>query len=131
MSQWNESADAIRHLQSLNKPHWENYHGFYSSWLNGFYREPWMMLMPLDDHGFHRGDGVFEAARIHNGAFFDLQSHLKRLKRSAEAIGMEIPKSLTEIEAICVKLASLCAVKEGALRLYITRGPGSFSPSPK
>jgi branched-chain amino acid aminotransferase len=131
MSQWNDVAEAHRKLQAMNPPHWENYLGFYSSWLDGYFREPWAMLMPLDDHGFHRGDGVFEAARIYNGAYFDLPSHLKRLKRSAEAIGMDLPKTIDEIQAICVKLANLCGAREGALRLFITRGPGSFSPSPK
>jgi len=55
------------------------------------------MLLPLDDHGFHRGDAVFEAARIHGGAYFDLMAHLKRLQTSARAIGMELPKSIDEI----------------------------------
>jgi branched-chain amino acid aminotransferase len=129
--QWNESAAALRKLSERRMPHWENYLGFYSSWLDGFYREPWAMLMPIDDHGFHRGDGVFEAARIHEGAYFDLLSHLERLKASAAAIGMELPKSLDEIRGICLKLARLCQAKNGILRLYVTRGPGGFSPNPK
>lgn len=89
------------------------------------------MLMPIDDHGFHRGDAVFEAVRIHNGAYFDLQAHLRRLQTSARAIGMELPQSLEQIQEIVVRLAELCATDNGALRLYVTRGPGGFSPSPR
>jgi 4-amino-4-deoxychorismate lyase len=131
MSGWNDPKEAFRKLESANFPHWENYLGFYSSWLNGYFREPWAMTLPMDDHGFHRGDAVFEAARIHDGAYFDLPSHLKRLQNSARAIGMELPKSLDEIQAICVELAKLCGSKTGVLRLYVSRGPGGFSPSPK
>src|SRR4051812_46961565 len=120
---WGDGKAALEKLSSLKHPYWDNYLGFYSSWLDGYFREPWAMLMPLDDHGFHRGDGVFEAARIHDGAYFDLRGHLERLKRSAAALGMELPKSLEEIQSICVELARLCDSKTGVLRLYVTRGP--------
>jgi branched-chain amino acid aminotransferase len=131
MTGWNDSKEALLKLEHKRLPHWENYLGFYSSWLGGYFREPWAMLLPLDDHGFHRGDAVFEAARIHDGAYFDLQSHLQRLQNSARAIGMELPQSLDEIQAICVQLAKLCGATTGALRLYVSRGPGGFSPNPK
>src|SRR4051812_35668062 len=113
---WDNSADALRKLSEAKFPHWESYLGFYSSWLGGYFREPWAMLMPIDDHGFHRGDGVFEAARIHDGAYFDLRAHLDRLKNSASAIGIELPMTLDEIQAISIKLASLCGERSGILR---------------
>lgn len=131
MASWTDGKEALKKLEQSKFPHWENYLGFYSSWLGGYFREPWAMLLPLDDHGFHRGDAVFEAARIHAHAYFDLHSHLRRLERSARAIGMELPKSLDEIESICVNLAKLCDVETGVLRLYISRGPGGFSPNPR
>ncbi len=129
--EWSKPEDAFRKLAASQAPQWPNYLGFYSSWLGGFFKEPWAMVIPMDDHGFHRGDGVFEAVRLHTGAYFDLQAHLKRLKNSASAIGMELPKTLPEIAQICVDLAKLCAAESGILRLYVTRGPGSFSPSPR
>lgn len=130
-SKWNDISEAFRKLGEKRLPNWDNYLGFYSSWLGGFFREPWAMLIPMDEHGFHRGDGVFEAARIHERAYFDLDSHLERLKASAAAIGIELPKSLGEIREILLTLARLCQPENGVLRLYVTRGPGSFSPNPK
>lgn len=127
---WDSLDAATAKLSSSAKAHWQNYLGFYSSWLGGFFKEPWAMSVPLDDHGFHRGDGVFEAVRLHERAYFDLQSHLRRLENSARAIELVLPKSLGEIEAICVKLAKLCDSPTGILRLYVTRGPGGFSPNP-
>ena len=61
---WDSSEKAIEGLKASVRPHWNSYLGFYSSWLGGYFREPWAMLMPLDDHGFHRGDGVFEDYRV-------------------------------------------------------------------
>jgi 4-amino-4-deoxychorismate lyase len=130
MSGWNSPDEAFAKLRANPRPHWDNYLGFYSSWLGGYFREPWAMLLPMDDHGFHRGDAVFEAARIVDRAFIDLPAHLKRLQNSARSIQMELPKSLDEIGAICVQLGKLCDSPAGILRLYVTRGPGGFSPSP-
>lgn len=130
-AKWSAPGDAFEKLKNARLPHWENYLGFYSSWLNGYFREPWAMLLPMDDHGFHRGDGVFEAVRLQDHAYFDLRAHLLRLKNSGAAIGMELPKSVDEIANICVQLAKLCATSSGILRLYVTRGPGGFSPSPR
>ncbi len=127
---WDSCENAFNKFKASPPAHWANYLGFYSSWLGGFFREPWAMTLPLDDHGFHRGDGVFEAVRIHERAYFDLHAHLHRLENSAAAIGMQLPKTHAEIVEICVRLARLCDIDQGILRLYVTRGPGSFSPSP-
>jgi branched-chain amino acid aminotransferase len=127
---WDSIDQAFTRLKSTPQKSWENYLGFYSSWLGGYFREPWAMLLPMDDHGFHRGDAVFEAARIHEGAYIDLQAHLLRLERSAKAIGMTLPKPVSEIEAIVCELARRAGASTGLLRLYVTRGPGGFSPSP-
>lgn len=126
---WDDLEAALSRLRTTTKPHWDGYLGFYSSWLGGYFREPWAMQLPLDDHGFHRGDGVFEAARIHARAYIDLRAHLERLERSAAAIGMKLPKTIDEIQSICLELARRCDTETGILRLYVTRGPGGFSPS--
>ncbi|MGE0528855.1 MAG: aminotransferase class IV [Bdellovibrionales bacterium] len=128
--QWDSLPEALARLQAGAHAHWGNYLGFYSSWLGGYFREPWAMLIPMDDHGFHRGDGVFEAVRIHEGAYFDLGAHLRRLENSASMIGMKLPHTQAEITAICVELARRARPSSGILRLYVTRGPGGFSPSP-
>jgi len=122
---------ALEKLKSSGKPQWAGYAGFYSSWLGGYFKEPWAMMVPMDDHGFHRGDGVFEAVRIHERAYFDLQSHLKRLVNSGNRIGIKPFASIEEMQKILVELAKRCDLNAGILRLYMTRGPGGFSPSPE
>ncbi len=128
---WDSIETAWNKLKEQPRPHWARYAGFYSSWLGGYFKEPWAMTVPMDDHGFHRGDGVFEAVRIHERAYFDLTSHLERIVSSAQMIGMtELPWTVAVLQKICVELARRCDLNTGILRLYITRGPGGFSPSP-
>lgn len=128
---FDDIATALEKLKSSKKPQWSNYAGFYSSWLGGYFKEPWAMSVPMDDHGFHRGDGVFEAVRIHERAYFDLQSHLTRLVNSANRIGIKPLGTLEEMQSIVVELARRCDLNAGILRLYMTRGPGGFSPNPE
>lgn len=128
---WDSIDQALVRLRETKAKQFETYLGFYSSWLGGYFREPWAMTLPLDDHGFHRGDAVFEAARICNGAMIAFDAHLERLAASAAAIEMPLPKSTAEIGQICLELARRAEVQEGVLRLYVTRGPGGFGPSPR
>jgi branched-chain amino acid aminotransferase len=128
---WDSIDGAFAKLKQSSKSPWAGYAGFYSSWYGGYFKEPWAMLVPMDDHGFHRGDGVFEAVKIHGHAYFDLQSHLRRLLNSAERIGIAPYGSVEEIQKIVLELAKRCNLDMGILRLYMTRGPGGFSPSPE
>jgi branched-chain amino acid aminotransferase len=132
----------------MNEPHWltENewlekwktgliplqgpYLGFYSSIPDGFFKEPWGFWVPVDDHLVHRGDGVFEAIRLIDRAYFDLESHLDRLQLSAKKIALELPFSKDKIRTRCLQLAKLCNESEGVLRLYVGRGPGGFTQNP-
>lgn len=127
---WDSIDEAWSKLRQNSMPHWAGYAGFYSSWLGGYFKEPWAMTVPMDDHGFHRGDGVFEAVRIHERAYFDLDGHLDRIQNSSRMIGMKLPWSGAEIHKICLELARRCDLSTAILRLYITRGPGGFSPNP-
>lgn len=128
---WDSIDGALTKLKQSSKSPWAGYAGFYSSWYGGYFKEPWAMMVPMDDHGFHRGDGVFEAARIHGKAYFDLQSHLRRLLISAERIGIKPFGSVEEIQKIVLELARRCHLDMAILRLYMTRGPGGFSPNPE
>lgn len=127
---WTDPEQAMLALKARELPHMQNYLGFYSSWLGGYFKEPWAMMLPMDDHGFHRGDGIFEAVRMTDRAYLDLVPHLQRLEQSALAIEMTLPWTLQEIQDICIQLGRLCDTPMGILRLYVTRGPGGFSPNP-
>jgi 4-amino-4-deoxychorismate lyase len=130
MAEWMDSLEAIKNLAERKQKAWPGYYGFYSSYLGGFSKDPWAMMVPLDDHMVHRGDGVFEAVRLYENAYFDLDSHLARLQRSADFLGMKLPFTSGEIKKICVDLAKLCVQANALLRIFVSRGPGSFGTNP-
>ena len=49
-------------------------------------------LVSVFDHGFLYGDGVYETIRSYRDKIFMRDQHLERLRRSAEAIGLDIPE---------------------------------------
>lgn len=89
------------------------------------------MLIPIDDHGFHRGDGVFEAMKWKADKIWLLDKHLDRLFVSAKLLGIVSPLKKEEIKKTIFELVSLASRKEGMIRVFLTRGPGNFGVSPK
>jgi branched-chain amino acid aminotransferase len=82
------------------------------------------------DHGLLYGDGVFEGIRIYNGRVFRLTEHLKRLYSCAKAICMTIPISFEEMEKATVDTVAANGLRDGYIRLVVTRGVGSLGLNP-
>ena len=55
-------------------------HSMYSSATGYITTDPELMVIPIDDHLVHRGDGVFESFKCLNGSIYNLDAHLKRMK---------------------------------------------------
>ena len=58
--------DIVDDLQWMRKEHHTKYLAMYSSWFGGILRDPPFMLVPVDDHLFHHGDGVSEILKLLN-----------------------------------------------------------------
>lgn len=108
-----------------------NFLCFFSTQWMGFTIDPLHFTVPIEDHGFHRGDGVFEAVRVVEGRPYLLMPHLERMKNSAAQIKLNLPMELDKIAELCHQAALIANEKNLILRLYATRGPGSFGTSPK
>lgn len=106
------------------------YRAMFSSWCDGIVTDPALMLIPIDDHMVHRGDGVFEAIRFDNGCLYLLEAHLARLQRSASAIYLALPIPLDAISQHCHSIITASKLSDGVLRIFVGRGAGDFSPSP-
>src|ERR1051325_5742512 len=78
------------------------------------------------DHGLLYGDGVFEGIRAYHGRVFRLRSHLLRLFDSAKAILLRIPLSLAELEREVLKTLAANRLRDGYVRLVVTRGVGDL-----
>lgn len=120
------ATEAFENLQRHQYPS-RKYAAMYSSWLGGIVTDPNLMVLPIDDHGFHRGDAVFEAAKSVNGKIYALDRHLDRMHVSAEKIGLKMPSDLREIAIATTKASGLT---NAILRYYVSRGPGGFTTNP-
>lgn len=136
---WLTSQEAWQKLSSYKSDHQKNYFGFYSSRLGGFCQDASAMLIPLDDHMVHRGDGIFEVFRVDDGVLIDVDAHLARLHESAKAVGLVLRWSDKQIRDLCLELVRLCGESalaqsggktDGLIRLFVSRGEGSFTPNP-
>ncbi|MFA6317947.1 MAG: branched-chain-amino-acid transaminase [Elusimicrobiota bacterium] len=95
-------------------------------YLNGQFVEKERAVVSVFDHGFLYGDGVFEGIRAYNGRVFRLDDHLKRLQKSAEAILLALPMPLKKIEAAVLDTLRTNKLRDGYVRLILTRGPGDL-----
>jgi branched-chain amino acid aminotransferase len=114
----------------LRQPYQGAYYAMYSSLYDGIVTDPVLMLLPMDDHMVHRGDGVFEALKLVDGRLYNLQAHLERLAQSAQAIALRLPRPLDVIRDVAVETARAGGRRDGTLRIFAARGPGGFSVNP-
>lgn len=82
------------------------------------------------DHGLLYGDGVFEGLRFYAKRIFRLDQHLERLQNSATAIGLELPMSTIDVTKALEKAIEESNLKDGYIRLVITRGVGALGINP-
>ncbi|MDP9292514.1 MAG: branched-chain-amino-acid transaminase [Verrucomicrobiota bacterium] len=83
------------------------------------------------DHGLLYGDGIFEGIRFYNGRVFKLTEHLDRLFDSARAICMVMPMSREELAADVVQTIRENDLRDGYVRLVVTRGAGDLGLNPR
>lgn len=107
-----------------------SYLAMYSSQLGGITKDPKWMMVPIDDHVVHRGDGVFEAIKFLDSRIYGLDEHLARLSRSVAAIEIANHPSIMAIKDIIMQTVRASAETSGLIRLYLTRGTGGFTTNP-
>ena len=92
-------------------------------WVNGELVDPEAATIPVADHGVTVGDGCFETAKIVRGEAFALTRHLRRLRRSLDALRLDLPTSDDEIRNA---VAEVIAASDGAgvVRITVTAGTG-------
>lgn len=79
----------------------------------------------IEDLGFLRGFGVFDLAAIYCGKIFLENEHLARLQNSARLLGLNLPKSISDIKDISKKLIDKNKTKNGLIRWVLTGGISS------
>src|SRR5688572_20870243 len=99
--------------------------------VNGCFVPEEQALVSAFDRGFVYGDGVFETIRIHNGQPFRWNAHLERLQTGAQFLRLGLPFSPDELRPLAQRLIDDNALKEGVVRIVVSRGTGPRGYSPK
>src|SRR5213592_2270637 len=55
-------------------------------------------VISVFDHGFLYGEGVYETLRTYNGQPFLFDRHMRRLRRSADMLALDVPLTDSEID---------------------------------
>lgn len=120
-------------MQKLKNQHYSaqsTYKAYFSTWLGGVTTNPSLMVLPMDDHLVHRGDGVFEAIKVVNHNIYLLHPHIDRLFYSAEQIGIQSPLSKADLIQVICETLKISQSENAVLRLFLSRGPGLYSTNP-
>ena len=122
--------DCQQLAEDFVKPYHKNYLAMYSSIWGGVVTHPFLMTIPLDDHMVHRGDGIFEAFKCVNGNIYNLQAHLERLERSAQAVHLKLPAAVEKLTELVIETIRIADAHDCLIRLFVSRGPGGFTTNP-
>ena len=99
-------------------------------YIDGQYLDEANAKISVFDHGLLYGDGIFEGIRAYNGRVFKLKEHIDRLFYSAKAILLTIPLSHAEIMRAVVDTCRQNGIRDGYIRLLVTRGVGGLGLNP-
>ena len=87
--------------------------------------------VPVFDHGFLYGEGVYETLRTYHGVPFLYDRHLQRLRNSAALMALPVPFTDDELLTSMTRtMAAHRGLKEAYIRVLLTRGVGELTYNP-
>jgi len=95
--------------------------------IDGRVGSPEDVTLKVTDNGFVFGDSAYETLRTYGGRPFELDRHLRRLRRSIGLLGFELSTSDNEIKARIDACLSFASNAESYLRVIVSRGVGDMS----
>jgi D-alanine transaminase len=98
-------------------------------YLNGRIVDEAEATVPINDRGFVFADGIYEVIRIFGGQPFELDRHLDRLERSANAVHLTLDPSAEQIGTIAEDLIARNGTDDGQIYIQITRGVAPRNPA--
>lgn len=125
-----DTEEYVQKLLSARRAGEQGVLAFYEHRLGCICRNPRLMLLPMDDHLAHRGDGIFESIKWVDGRIYQLDAHIERMKRSAKGLYLQPPCTWERLREIAVEVACAAETENGMLRILVGRGPGGFGIDP-
>ena len=105
-------------------------------YVNGTITPADQAVIPVYDHGFVYGEGVYETLRTYNRVPFLYDRHMRRLRASAAALHLDVPFDddtlrgwIDDTMAVASRLpdAQAGGSREAYIRILLTRGVGELS----
>ena len=100
------------------------------AWIDGAIVPAAQARLPILDHGFLFGDGLFEGLRVTPAGIFRFDDHLKRLGAAARAVGIDVPGGFDRVREVARATARAWGARAGYLRLIVSRGVGALGIDP-
>jgi branched-chain amino acid aminotransferase len=101
-------------------------------YVNGTITPAGEAVIPIYDHGFVYGEGVYETLRTYNRVPFLYDRHMRRLRASAAALHLDVPFDddtllgwIQDTMAVANRLPE--RLPEAYIRILLTRGVGELS----
>ena len=90
-------------------------------------------VIPVFDHGFLYGEGIYETLRTYNGRLFLYDRHVRRLRNSARLIELVLPFTDDELATRIHETIAAASLNgaEAYVRVLVTRGVGELTYDPK
>jgi branched-chain amino acid aminotransferase len=89
-------------------------------------------VVPVYDHGFVYGEGVYETLRTYNLVPFLYDRHMRRLRQSAERLLLDVPfDDAALLQWIDQTVAAAGQLDQAYIRILLTRGVGDLNYDPK
>jgi len=93
-------------------------------WIDGEVVDGEQARVPVLDHGFLYGDGIFEGMRSFGGRVFRIDDHLDRLGYGARALDLELPGGKPGLRRIVEETLRDDGRPDAYIRLIVSRGVG-------
>jgi branched-chain amino acid aminotransferase len=103
--------------------------------VNGRMSDQEHAVISVFDHGFLYGEGVYETLRTYNGQPFLFDRHVRRLRKSAGMLALDVPLSDAQIDARFRETMTAAGLGTGPdteayIRILVTRGIGELTYDP-
>jgi branched-chain amino acid aminotransferase len=97
-------------------------------YVNGTITAAHEAVVPVYDHGFLYGEGVYETIRTYNKAPFLFDRHTRRLRASAERLRLHVPFADDALAGwVDRTMAAAGELGEAYIRILLTRGVGELT----
>jgi branched-chain amino acid aminotransferase len=100
-------------------------------YVNGRISDAAEATVPVFDHGFLYGEGIYETLRTYARVPFLFDRHMRRLRHSASLMALPVPYADTDLlEKVRQTMAAHTGLQEAYIRILLTRGVGELTYNP-